>query len=121
MRFAKWVFTAAGVYGLICLTPFLFLESRIAAPASQLPHAEYFYGFAWVAIAFQVVFLLIGRDPVRLRAAMLPAIIEKWPFGVTVLVLWTQHRVAAPVVGFASVDLVWGALFTIAWFRTPKA
>jgi hypothetical protein len=121
MRFAKWVFTAAGIYGLICLTPFLFLEGRIAAPAAQLGHAEYFYGFIWVAIAFQVVFLLIGRDPVRLRAVMLPTLIEKWPFAITVFVLWSQGRVQLPVVGFAGIDLIWGALFAIAWLRTPKA
>jgi hypothetical protein len=121
MRFAKWVFTAAGIYGLICLTPFLFLEGRIAAPAAQLAHAEYFYGFVWVAIACQVLFLLIGRDPVRLRAAMIPSVIEKWPFAVMVFVLWGQGRVQLPVVGFACVDILWGALFAIAWLRTPKA
>jgi hypothetical protein len=121
MRFARWVFNAAGIYGLICLTPFLFLESRIAAPAAQLPHAEYFYGFVLVAIAFQVLFLLIGRDPMRLRPAMIAGVIEKLPFGVTVPLLWMQGRVAAPLLIFSGIDVVWGVLFLIAWFRTPKA
>jgi hypothetical protein len=121
VTFARWIFAAAGVYGLVLLIPFLFLEHRLAAPAAELAHPEYFYGFALVAIACQVLFLLIGRDPVRLRAAMIPAVIEKWPFAVMVFVLWSQGRVQLPVVGFACVDLIWGALFAIAWLRTPKA
>ena len=55
MRLARWVFTAAGIYGLVCLTPFLFLERQIAAPAAQMPHPEYFYGYILVAIACQVL------------------------------------------------------------------
>ena len=121
MRFASWVFTAAGIYGLICLTPFLFLESRIAAPAAQLPHPEYFYGFVLVAIACQVLFLLVGRDPVRLRPAMIPCVIEKLPFGFVVPVLWMQGRVATPILGFACIDIVWGLLFIACWLKTPKA
>src|SRR5476651_468798 len=112
MRFARWVFTAAGIYGLVLLTPFLFLERQIAAPAAQLPHADYFYGFALVAIACQVRFLLIGRDPVRLRPAMIAGVIEKWPFGFLVLFLWSQGRAPMPVVAFACIDIVWGTLFT---------
>jgi hypothetical protein len=121
MRFARWVFTAAGIYGLLLLTPFLFLEHQVAAPAAQLAHPEYFYGFALVAIACQVLFLLIGRDPVRLRPAMIAGVIEKFPFGVLVLFLWTQGRVQAPVVALCSIDIVWGALFIVAWLKTPKA
>jgi hypothetical protein len=121
MRFARWVFSAAGIYGLVALTPFLFLESRIAAPAPGLPHPEYFYGFILVAMAFQVLFLLIGRDPVRLRPAMIAGVIEKLPFGVTVPLLWLQGRVAAPLLAFAAIDFLWGVLFAIAWLRTSKA
>jgi hypothetical protein len=120
MRFARWVFAGAGIYGLIAVTPFLFLESKIAAPAAQLSHPEYFYGFTLVAIAFQVVFLLIARDPVRLRPIMLAGVVEKLPFGVTVPLLWLQGRVAAPLLIFAGIDIALGALFAIAWFRTPK-
>jgi hypothetical protein len=120
MRFARWVFTASGIYGLVLLTPFLFIEHRIAAPAARLDHPEYFYGFLLVAIAFQVAFLIIGRDPVRLRPVMIAAVIEKLPFGVAVPLLWMQGRVAAPPVIFSSIDIVWGVLFIVAWLRTPK-
>ena len=90
-------------------------------PAAQLAHPEYFYGFALVAIACQVLFLLIGRDPVRLRPAMIAGVIEKLPFGFTVALLWMQGRAAAPLLIFSSIDIVWGALFAIAWLRIPKA
>ena len=120
MRFARWVFAAAGVYGLIVLAPFLFLERTVAAPAPELAHPEYFYGFLFVGLAWQVLFLLIARDPGRLRPAMMVAVLEKLPFGVAVPVLWMQGRVQAPVVAFSSLDLVWGMLFAIAWLRTPK-
>jgi hypothetical protein len=120
MRFARWVFTAAGIYGFICLTPFFFIEHQIAAPAARLDHPEYFYGFLLVAIAFQIAFLIIARDPVRLRPMMIAAVIEKLPFGLAVPLLWAQGRVAAMPVVFSTLDIVWGVLFAIAWLRTPK-
>ena len=67
------------------------------------------------------LFLLIGRDPVRLRPAMIVGVIEKLPFGFTVALLWMQGRAAAPLLIFSSIDIVWGALSAIAWLRTPKA
>jgi hypothetical protein len=121
MRFARWVFTAAGVYGLVVLTPFLFIERQIAAPAARLDHPEYFYGFLLVAIAFQLVFLMIGREPARLRQVMLASVVEKLPFGLLMPLLWMQGRVAASPLIFSTIDVVWGVLFAIAWFRTPKA
>jgi hypothetical protein len=120
MRLARWVFAAAGIYGLIVLAPFLFLERQVAAPARQLAHPEYFYGLLLVGVACQVLFLLIARDPVRLRPAMIAAVLEKLPFGVVIPVLWMQGRVQAPVVAFSSLDLVWGLLFMAAYLRTPK-
>ena len=121
MRFARWVFTAAGLYGLVVLTPFLFVEAQVAAPARQLAHPEYFYGFLLVALAFQLLFLMIGRDPVRYRPLMIVSVIEKLPFGLVVPALWLQGRVVAPVVVFSSIDLVWGLLFAVAYARTPRA
>lgn len=120
MRFARWVFTAAGVYGLLLLTPFLVLERQVAAPAAHLAHPEYFYGFVLVAIACQVLFLLIGRDPVRLRPAMIAGLIEKLPFGLMTLWLWLQGRVQAPVAVLGGIDILWGTLFLASWLRTPK-
>lgn len=120
MRPARWTFTAAGIYGLVLLTPLLFVERNVAAPAAGLAHPEYFYGFLLVAIAFQFLFLMIGQDPVRLRPAMIAGVIEKLPFGVTGILLWLQGRSQAPVAILAAVDLAWGLLFLAVWRTTPK-
>jgi hypothetical protein len=60
----------AGIYGLIVLVPQLFSESRIARDYPPvITHPEYFYGFLGVAIAWQLCFLVIAKDPVRYRQA----------------------------------------------------
>jgi len=72
-------------------------------------------------LAFQVLFLAIGRDPVAMRPAMLAAILEKFSFGLAVWPLFLMGRSPGTVTAFASVDLALGVLFCVCWFRTaPK-
>lgn len=118
-RFARRVFGFAGIYGLIVLVPQLFAESRVShdhPPA--ITHPEYFYGFLGVAIAWNLCFLVIARDPIRFRQAMLPAMVEKLAFGVPSLVLFAQHRLSLVTTCFATFDLVLLALFIVAYRRT---
>jgi pimeloyl-ACP methyl ester carboxylesterase len=90
VTFARWVFGIAGVYGLLILTPMYFLEDRISLDQPpSITHPEYYYGFVGVAIAWQVAFLVISRDPVRYRLMMIPAIIEK---GSYVIASWPSFR-----------------------------
>lgn len=121
MRFAKWVFLAAGIYGFVVLTPLYFLESTVSATQGPVTHPEYYYGFVGCALAFQVLFLIISRDPARLRPAMLASVVEKATFPAAVWPLFLQHRAPLPVLVFSSMDLVWGVLFVIAFVRTGKA
>ena len=66
--FARRVFQVAGIYGLIVMLPQYFLEQRIGRDAPPaITHPEYFYGFIGVVVAWQLCFLAIARDPVRLR------------------------------------------------------
>jgi hypothetical protein len=120
MVFARRVFLAAGIYGLIVIAPQLFLEaktSRDYPPA--ITHPEFYYGFVGTALAWQAVFLVIARDPVRFRPLMLvAAVIEKGVFGIAGLVLYSQSRVPALFVLFAGIDLVLGLLFLESWRRT---
>jgi hypothetical protein len=119
--FAKRVFLIAGIYGLLVLVPQLFLENRINANfPPPMTHPEQFYGFTGIAIAWQVMFLIIGRDPVRYRPAMIPSILEKIAFGGGSLVLFLQDRLALQIFAVAMVDLLWMVLFFVAWLRTPK-
>lgn len=119
MIFAKRVFLAAGVYGILALTPLYFLEARLNRDfPPPITHPEHFYGFVGVALSWQLLFLLVARDPVRYRLMMLPAILEKLSFGLAVWVLFLQDRVAALTLGPASIDLVLAGLFTVAFWRT---
>lgn len=121
MSFAKRVFTLAGLYGVVTLAPMLLLRDFIEARGGAMTYPEHFYGFVGTALAFQLVFLVIGRDPARFRPLMLPSIVEKLAFGLPVWWLFARGEVEAPVVAFATVDLALAVLFALAWLRTRPA
>ena len=120
MKFAKTVFLIAGIYGLIVLVPQFFLERKIGVDTPPpITHAEFFYGFVCVAVAWQVLFLIVSRDPIRYRPMMVPAMLEKIGFPVAVVVLYLQGRVAPTIFIPASLDLVLLFLFIAAYRKTP--
>jgi len=120
-RFARRVFTGAGIYGVLCLLPLYGMEGLVGAIAPPpITHPEFFYGFAGVGVAWQLAFLLIGRDPVRLRPIMLPSIVEKVGYGVAVLVLAARGRTDARMVPTAAIDLGLAVLFALAYRRTAR-
>jgi hypothetical protein len=116
MRFARWVFRIAGIYGLAVLLPQYLLEERVGRDnPPAITHPEYFYGFLGVAVSWQVAFLLIAQDPLRYRLFMIPAILEKATFGIAVLVLFVQQRASGTLLAFGIIDLAWGLLFVVAY------
>jgi len=120
MRFAKWVFLLAGITGIVMVVPPYFLEDQFGMEIPPpVNHPELYYGFFGVTLAWQVMFLVIGSDPIRFRLAMLPAILEKATFVIAVLILYTLGRVHAIWLGFASIDAMWLVLFAVAFRRTP--
>jgi hypothetical protein len=122
MRFARLVFLIAGIYGIAALLPQYFLEEKNGLDfPPAITHSEYYYGFIGVALAWQVLFLILARDPLRYRQMMIPAILEKASFGIPVLVLFLQHRVSATLLGAGILDLILGLLFTVAYIKTGKA
>jgi len=121
MRFAQWVFAIAGIVGIIILTPMYFLENRIARDQPPpITHPEIYYGFVGVALAWQLMFLVIATNPARYRLGMLPAIVEKLSFVVAIAVLLALGRVGGSIIGFAALDGLWMILFSIAYYITPK-
>ena len=119
MHFARRVFLIAAIYGIVGLVPQYFLEDKTGRDhPPAITHPEFFYGFTGVALAFQFLFLIIAHDPPRYRQAMLPGAMEKVAFGASTLVLYLRGRLAAPMVGFGIVDLVFAALFLVAYRMT---
>jgi hypothetical protein len=119
MTFARRVFVGAGIYGVLVLLPQYFLEARLNhdfPPA--ITHPEQFYGFIGVALAWQLVFLLVACDVSRYRPIMLLAVPEKLAFGVPAVVLFLQHRAPGAVLAVGIVDLALGLLFVAAYRAT---
>ncbi len=122
VRFARRVFRVAAIYGVLVLVPQYFLEERIGRDTPPpITHPEYFYGFIGVALAWQLVFFLISRDPVRYRPLMLLALVEKASFGFAAIALFLSGRLSAQMLGAGLIDLVLGALFVVAYVRTAGA
>src|ERR1044071_4607908 len=119
MKFAKVVFRVAGIYGLLVLAPQFFLESLIGRDTPPpITHPEFFYGFLCVAVAWQVLFLVLSRDPVRYRPMMIPAMLEKIGFPIAVVVLYLQGRLDPTVFVPASLALVLLVLFIVSYRKT---
>jgi hypothetical protein len=119
MTFARRVFTAAGIYGLLLLLPLYFLEERTGMDQPPpINHPEYYYGFIGAAVAWQLVFLVMGRDPVKYRPLMLPAVVEKFTYGGAALVLLAQSRIPTPPFIGGMIDLLLGVLFIVAYAKT---
>lgn len=120
MIFARRVFLIAGIYGLLTLGPQYFLETKTGVDyPPAVTHPEFYYGFVGVGLTWQILFLLISRDPLRFRPVMIPAVLEKLSFGIAAIVLFTAGRLPGVVLGFACVDLILGALFVISFVKTP--
>ena len=119
MKFARYSFLIAGVYGLLSLSPMYFMEAkngREFPPA--ISHPEYYYGFIGVALAWQVLFLVLSINPKRYRPMMIPAMLEKLSFAVPAIALFLQNRVAFLMVVAAIPDLIFLCLFATAFIKT---
>src|SRR5262249_25680953 len=121
VRTARWIFAAAAIYGVPVLLPLYGLEQRIGRDAPPpITHPEYFYGFVGVALTMQALFVLIATDPERYRPAMLISVLGKLSFGVPMMMLYSQGRVAPLPTALAGVDLALAVLFVFAYVRTPR-
>jgi hypothetical protein len=122
MKTARWIFNIAGIYGVLVIAPLYFAEGLIASnDPPAITHAEFFYGFVGITLVFQCIFLVIARDPGRYRPLMLVSVLEKLAYGVPVIALFFQERVKTMTLVFGCIDLLLGALFVLAFFRTPPA
>lgn len=119
MKFAKIVFWIAGIWGILILTPLYFMFDAISRnDPPAITHPGFYYGFVSVGLAWQLAFFVIAQDPVRFRLMMIPSMLEKFGYGASLLALYLQHRLHASDLVFGGVDILFGVLFLLAFFRT---
>jgi len=121
MKFAKVVFWAAGIWGLLVITPLYFMFDLIGRKdPPPINHPGFYYGFVGCALAWQVAFLFIGANPVRLRPMMIPSMVEKFTYAPGVVVLVMQGRMHHTDLIFAATDFTLGALFVASYLKTAR-
>ena len=119
MKFAKVVFWVAGIWGLVVIAPLYFLFDLIGKQDPPvITHPGFYYGFVGCALAWQIAFLFIAREPVRLRVMMIPSVVEKFTYCTAVITLVMQGRTNQRDLVFAATDLTLGALFVVAFVAT---
>lgn len=119
MRFAKIVFWIAGTWGVLIITPLYFMFNVISRnDPPPITHPGFFYGFASAALAWQIAFFFIAKDPARHRPLMIPSMFEKFSYGTAVVVLVLQGRMHSSDLVFGAVDLLLGFLFVLAYVKT---
>jgi hypothetical protein len=121
MKFAKAVFLVAGIYGVLILTPIYFMEGKIGRDTPPaITHPEYFHEFPGAGLAWQILFLMLSRDPLRYRAMIWPSVLEKVSYGTALVFLFAQHRLPLSVLTIGSVDWIFAALFIAAHVATGR-
>ena len=117
-RFARAVFLLAGIYGIAVLAPGYFSERWLGQKMPPgITHPEFYYGFIGVALAWQLVFLVIAADPARFRPIIPAAIVEKISYSIACLALLLLGR--TPLLGVlgGAVDFVLAVFFALAYWR----
>jgi hypothetical protein len=121
LRFAKIVFRAAGVWGFVVLIPLYFLLDLIGRQyPPAITHPDFYYGFVGITLVWQVAFLVIANDPVRFRPMMVPAILEKFIYVISVGVLYAQGLLQSGQLLPALPDIPLGILFVAAFLKTQE-
>lgn len=119
MTFAKWVFTIGGVWGVLVIGPLFFVEGLMAdATGKPFSHPDIYYGFAASTFAWQLGYLVIGRNPAAYRPFMLLGALGKVIYFAATWTLFLQGRIVITVPVVASPDILLAVLFVVAWFKT---
>jgi hypothetical protein len=119
MKFARIVFWIAGIWGVLVLTPLYFMFDLIGRQdPPPITHPAFYYGFVGAGLAWQIAFIIIATDPIRFRPLMIAGVIEKFSYGGGLGALYLQHRLHPSDLTFGVVDLLFGVLFVLAFFKT---
>ena len=109
MTFARWLFWVAGAFGCAAVYP---LYHRPGTPT--------YYGMIGTLIAWQAAFFVIGSNPRRYRWLMIPAILEKALWMLTLFILHGRGEVdPRGLAANAATHGLLGVLFIVAFAITP--
>ena len=122
MRFARVVFSIAGIWGFLVLTPLYFMLDLVGREyPPPVTHPDFYYGFVTITMAWQVAFLVIATDPIRFRPFMLVAMLEKFGYVATMWALYARGGLQLAQLSVSGPDVVLGLLFAAAFVKTAPA
>ena len=113
MRFARWSFAIAGIYGLVATLSLYFGPALSAG-------TQWLYGFAGAAAATQLAYLLIATDPVRYRMVIPVGIASKLSFAIPMTILFLRGDSPMTSFAFALIDYALALLFAITFVRLAR-
>jgi uncharacterized membrane protein YccC len=120
LKFAKVVFWIAGIWGVLSIAPLYFIFDLIGrSDPPPITHPGFFYGFIGAALAWQIAFFIIAKDPARYRPFMIPSVFEKFSYAIAVAILVMQGRMRPSDMLFGGIDLLLGILFVISYLKMP--
>lgn len=121
MKFAKIVFWVAGIWGVLMFAPLYFIFNLIGCrEPPPITHPGFYYGFAAMALAWQLGFFVIAIDPARSRPMMIPGALGRFGWGIAVVILFTQQRISRGDMALGAVALVFAAPFLLAFSKTAS-
>lgn len=115
MKLARRIFLIAGMWGLLATLPLLFTERMM-----DVRQAEFYYGFVFLNICWQMAYLFISTAPARFRPMMIPAILAKASALAALTWLYWLERVSVQWAAVGAVDGVFAALFLVAYLATRR-
>jgi len=115
MKLAKRIFLIAGVFGLLMTVPLVFAEKFM-----NVQQPEFYYGFVFLNICFQVVYLIISTSPVRFRPIMIPAFLAKASGAAALVWIYFAKSLSIPWIAIGAIDGVFAVLFLLGYLSMPK-
>ena len=113
IRFARFGFALAGLYGLVATIGLYF-------GAALTPATQWLYAFAGAAGATQLAYWLIASDPVRYRNVIPVGIVSKLSFAVPLTILFARGQIAGASFTFALIDYALALLFAVMFVALPR-
>jgi hypothetical protein len=91
---------------------------QIMPPAVN--HPEFFYGFVFLNICWQVLYLFLSTDPIRYRPMMIPSFLAKTSGVVALTWLYLQKRISSQWAATIIIDGIWAVLFLVAFWAAGQ-